>query len=199
MIDNKCFIIDDFVPLSYQDYIRDELKNMYGWKYIHSHSGKDLTYNPNDVNIKNSSGFSHLVYDYSKGPISPLFNEIRNIFLFLEQATGIVVDEVYRIKANLSLPICAIKTYNPPHTDVEEEGFFSLVYYVDDSDGETVVFDKMYGEDILNYNIVQTIKPKKGRAVLLKSHQYHASANPINFDTRYVLNFVFRGHKRENK
>ena len=195
MFEGNCLIIDNFVPLSFQDYIKDTMQNMYGWKYVPSATGKELTYDLNDSSIVDSSGFSHLIFDVNKGPVSDIFTEVRNIFLFLEQHSGYAVEDVFRIKGNLSLPISSKVTYNPPHTDVEDDGFYSLIYYVDDADGDTVIFDKFYGEDILNHKIVETITPKKGRGVLLRSNQYHASANPISCDTRYVLNFVFRMSK----
>ena len=93
---------------------------------------------------------------------------------------------VDRIKSNLNVNLTDYKeeNYQPPHMDLSLETFQSLVYYVNDSDGDTYFFD----EDL---NIVDTVSPKKNRAIVFPSNMIHAGSNPIKSGIRMVINFIF--------
>ena len=107
------------------------------------------------------------------------------ILFFLEDKTGIAPGYIMRVKSNLLFPITGTEgKYHPPHTDTNSDHALSLLYYVNDSDGPTYMFDS-------NGTVIQTIEPKKGRAVLFSSNIPHASSCPINSSKRIVINFVF--------
>ena len=74
-----------------------------------------------------------------------------------------------------------------PHVDYEEQGITTALYYVNDSDGDTVFFDD-------TYNIVQRIKPEKGKGVIFDNLIYHASTCPQVHNTRMVINFNYALH-----
>jgi hypothetical protein len=70
-------------------------------------------------------------------------------------------------------------------------GSKSLIFYVNDSDGDTVIFKNRWrntdpGELVEDIRI----KPKAGSAVLFDSDLYHASSSPTE-GIRVVLNFIF--------
>ena len=75
-----------------------------------------------------------------------------------------------------------INNYNIPHQDTENNGDTSMIYYVNDSDGNTVFFE--------NNTIVNRITPKQGDIVLFPSNLWHASCNPSKNAERIVLNVV---------
>jgi quinol monooxygenase YgiN len=82
--------------------------------------------------------------------------------------------------------------YNIPHQDAER-GCYSMIYYLDDSDGDTFLFNEYYNKDSLpdKLTVAHRVSPKKNRVVIFESDRYHASSNPrINKD-RFVINFVF--------
>ena len=60
----------------------------------------------------------------------------------------------------------------------------TFLYYVNDSDGDTIFFNK-------NKKEIKRVKPKKGTGVLFKSNTLHAGSNPINSDKRMVINYIF--------
>jgi hypothetical protein len=100
-----------------------------------------------------------------------------------------------RIKANLMFPQVnnpGKDFYSIPHIDYPQTWAKSLIYYVNDADGDTFFFDKRYvdkhhpGE----LNIVKRVTPKAGTAVLFDSMQYHASQSPT-LGKRSVINFIF--------
>lgn len=100
---------------------------------------------------------------------------------------------IVRVKVNMLIPELNIPTdtYHRPHVDHGDLEAKSLIYYVNDCDGDTVLFDKTYtGEDPGNLKIVKRISPKAGSAVLFDSNIYHASSSPTH-GPRSVINFIF--------
>ena len=96
-----------------------------------------------------------------------------------------------------------VEDYNTPHTDHDTK-HMTGIYYFDDSDGDTILFDQMddpFGEvnqritDIFTqeYSIAERIKPEKNKFVLFDGNRFHASSNPKINQYRIVLNFNFRG------
>jgi hypothetical protein len=76
------------------------------------------------------------------------------------------------------------KNYEP-HTDLPFDHMVVL-YYVNDADGETVFFDD-------NNNIIQSVEPKKGRAVLFDGKILHGGGIPtkgprciVNYDIQVI-------------
>jgi hypothetical protein len=60
-----------------------------------------------------------------------------------------------------------------------------LLYYVNNSDGETLLFDKtindigaMYLSERPDFNIANKISPKKGRILLFDGRTYHSASSP---------------------
>ena len=89
---------------------------------------------------------------------------------------------VFRIKSNLLLQTQS--KANTPHIDFSDPHTV-LLYYVNDSDGVTSFYDK-------NFNIVDTVQPKKGRMVVFDGLTYHSSTPPKINSHRCVINFNLR-------
>jgi hypothetical protein len=69
--------------------------------------------------------------------------------------------------------------YYAPHTDRPEE-HLGLIYYVNDSDGDTVFFK--------NKEIIKRVSPKKGRIVLFDGNTFHSGGFPTD-NPRCIVNF----------
>ena len=69
--------------------------------------------------------------------------------------------------------------YYAPHTDRPEE-HLGLIYYVNDSDGDTVFFK--------NKEIIKRVTPKKGRIVLFDGDTFHSGGFPTD-NPRCIVNF----------
>lgn len=101
--------------------------------------------------------------------------------------------ELERIKINLMLPKSKLNpnSYNRPHVDYPEPGMKTFLFYLNDADGDTVIFDKIFtGEDPGKLTVVERITPKANSAVLFDSYRYHASSTPT-LNKRSVINLVF--------
>jgi len=93
-----------------------------------------------------------------------------------------VKGSLYRIKLNCQYQDNrSIDKYNPIHFD-EHTPHTSLLYYINESDGDTIFFKQ--GKEI------QRVSPKKNRLVISDGPIDHCSSNPIKTELRYVLNTV---------
>jgi len=137
-------------------------------------------------------GLVHVVYDEEKGPNSPLYHPIFNTLNNFLQENNLQLDKLLRIKSNLVFKnVENSEKYHTPHID-NEENHYTLLYYVNDSDGPTYLFDNKFDGTKQNLTVIEKINPKKGRAILFDGHYYHASSNPIINDYRLVINYNFK-------
>jgi hypothetical protein len=129
------------------------------------------------------------------GKRSQFFDVVFPFFYFLEEKTGIRLAAIERIKANMLLRSSAAgvgdDAYNTPHIDIPDAGFKSLIYYVKDSDGDTVLFNETV-RDKKDLTVAKRVTPRKGKAVVFDSNRWHASSNPRQNQNRIVLNFIFQ-------
>jgi hypothetical protein len=77
--------------------------------------------------------------------------------------------------------------FHYPHVDtiVKHDVF---LYYLNDSDGDTIFFNKFFGEDTKNAKIIKTVTPKMGKAVRFNGHQFHSSYTTKKNAFRCILN-----------
>lgn len=140
-----------------------------------------------------SPQFVHFLIDTKQ--TSPVYSYIRPILYMLEDKLGKKITKICRIKINHQYPIIGFSehNYNIAHVDDSNGKLLSAVYYINDSDGDTVIFNEKYSvsADIKELTILQRIHPKAGKVIVFPSTQMHASSNPINTSSRYVINFMF--------
>ena len=116
------------------------------------------------------------------------FDQLSEIVKYLDFEN--VNYHIYRIKSNLTFNLTDYKKINhhPIHIDNETEDYKSLLYYVNDSDGDTLFFDN-------DLNIIKRVSPKKNTAILFDSNILHAGSNPIKSKKRIVVNTIFKMEK----
>ena len=116
------------------------------------------------------------------------FDQLSEIVKYLDFEN--VNYHVYRIKSNLTFNLTDYKKINhqPIHIDKDTEDIKSLLYYVNDSDGDTLFFDN-------DLNIIKRVSPKKNTAILFDSNILHAGSNPIKNKKRIVVNTIFKMEK----
>jgi hypothetical protein len=186
-------VLDNIIPPSYQDMLEELHERGLPWHYTPSTSGEDIKKDPNDERIVDFPQFHH-VYCDTDGITSPqFFPLIEPLVWFLEKTLDIRIKSFGRIKSNFMLPgNSTLDNYNVPHIDHPNEDHISMVYYVNDSDGCTRIFDKTVSEGYEKLLPIAEISPKKGRAVVFKSNRFHASTPPVNASKRMVINFVLQ-------
>lgn len=113
-------------------------------------------------------------------------------------------NRVWRIKANLYTKDGSYPEdfHHPPHVDNSEDNFRgeTFLYFVNDSDGDTFMFNehydyvrKAYGPEGFNKNFTNQLRitAEKGKSVLFPLTQCHTSSVPRSGGPRVTLNFVF--------
>jgi hypothetical protein len=141
-----------------------------------------------DEKTKDSPQLIHIVEPESKdmSVISPLIYKI-------VETVGYEV-QFQRVKINLLWPDITVKDkelYHVPHADHGRSDAKTLIYYINDADGDTVIFKNRWtGVDPGQLIVEKRIKPKAGSAVLFDSNMYHASSSPTT-NIRSVINFIF--------
>tara|TARA_R110001632_G_scaffold227033_1_gene361223 strand:+ start:81 stop:641 length:561 start_codon:yes stop_codon:yes gene_type:complete len=109
-----------------------------------------------------------------------------NILYRLAHKENLHIDTIYTGRLFMNLP-----TPNPTpdsiHIDLPYPHWVCL-YYVTDSDGDTVLFEDDRKTEI------KRITPKKGRIVFFDGSIPHHSSKPAK-NTRVIVNFDFKGYK----
>lgn len=84
--------------------------------------------------------------------------------------------------------------HHTPHVDcVENESFtnISCIYYVNDTDGPTVLYNEYSTDNPKKLTVFKKIPPKKGRLLAFHSNRYHTSSSPRRSQYRHIINMVF--------
>jgi hypothetical protein len=138
---------------------------------------------------KESSFFAHGFL--KEGQInSAWFEYFNHIVLNIQNHIDGYKDTIlHRFKANLYTLDSgySIDNYHTPHLD-GPEGYLTAIYYVNDSDGDTMFFDD-------HMNIIHRQEPKKNTLIVFPSNIFHASSPPRETKFRSNINIVFKGVK----
>jgi hypothetical protein len=183
-------IIDQAVPTS----IQELLANIALGDKINWFRSKGATYNeataqifpvtPDSLDVQQ---FTHLIYELTQ-PVSQFFPTILPVIT----AVPYTIKQLIRIKMNLCV---YVKTDNPnahgmPHVDFTEikEPLMSAIYYVNDSTGDTLIFDQRFGQKA-PLTVKTRVTPKKGRLVVFDGGLLHAGNTPRTNTPRININF----------
>lgn len=194
-------LLTNLIPEVYQEELKQTVEEI-PFYYTPSIGYNSTSLPTSGIKFLDNIGFSHgLVIEGQED--SMYWSLFRPILYFFTQKTGVKVNKVVRVRLRLTFqhPDRNEFLFNKPHTDLFEfdQPYKTLVYYINDSDGDTFIFDKFFNkEDNLN-NVLKDIDkkiifqntPKQGDAVYFDGHQYHAGNSPIKYKHRYVINFDF--------
>jgi hypothetical protein len=197
-------IIDDFLPEVYVDSIYKLMGGTeitWGFNKYSTSGDPDLDkffYAPEPT--AEHLQFRHIFIDDNKIK-SPHLQYIAPLIACYENHFG-KIKSTQRIKSNLLVPQSGPALQRPHADDMEDASFNStgyignrktLLYYVNNSDGETVLYNEHYnGSPVGELTVQQRIKPVKGRAVIFDSNQIHSACLPIDKRYRIVINCVFQ-------
>jgi hypothetical protein len=114
-------------------------------------------------------------------------------FLPVLSAMPYTIDVLIKMKINLTLPAIGANehTYGMPHTDFPNvPNNITALYYINDSDGDTVIFNELQGHRG-QLTEKARVSPKQGRLVVFKGNMIHAGNNPRTNEPRLVANINF--------
>ena len=204
---DEILLIDNVIPESYQDAIVDRVQgvNYFPWFLLHrighpDHYGKGTTPNYVDPNITDDAGFFHMAFDGDQ--YSPHFDFFRPVLDFFSEKTGIKIGRLLRVRLRYThgSTVHTEEKYAAPHVDFYTgRPYNTLVYYADDSDGDTIIFDKIFNPEEEEYNPVFSeplpellrVTPKKGQGLFFNGHRFHAGNFPVTYSSRIIINYDF--------
>jgi hypothetical protein len=183
----------NLIPLSVTNFIEDLVKNKtnhstdriappFSFFYQESMTYNEPSGNDNDVGFSNCfiADFNSLYnFDYASC--------MENILYKVCSHYNIFVNRIHEGRIFLQPP-SKFPLEQQLHVDIPDvpldAPFYSLIYYISDSDGDTVFYkgDKE----------IKRVTPKKGTTVLFDGHLFHRGIKPIN-KTKILLNFSFFG------
>ena len=189
----EILVIDDFIDLEYQEEIKDHLMGQaeingeqFPWYYI-----DDVTAAYEDGN-QGRPGLSHVYVEYKDDGTSDICSNWHDLFIpLLEQACDALEVPTARIvqgRSFLQFPLnLKSKDDDTPHIDLDEgERHIVVLYYVKDSDGDTIIYNERTESD--TYTVKQKVTPKQGRVVIFDGGQYHTAQQAIN-SVRCIVNY----------
>jgi hypothetical protein len=178
----SALLSDDFPWFYNRGYVRhglDESVGVYGNRKIQS-----------GLTSFNGNQFNHIFF--LNGEIrSNLYATIATTLL---HALPVAVEQILRVKANLVVPSIDAKpnSVGIPHVDDKSKlDSFVALYYVNDSDGDTVIFNETPDSQRFSLTEKKLVSPKKGRMVIFPGNYIHGSGVPKVSETRCVININF--------
>jgi hypothetical protein len=192
-------IVDNILPESYRQELLNVVNNNFTWNWSPSSTYEDL------------SGDHNMFWDkqmvsvlYMKGQVmNNNYSFFLPIIFILEEKLGVQMKNLYRMKVNKTFT-CPEDVYvDSWHSDHPEAGPQSILLYLDESDGGTLISNVRYkeGRDIKPIaELRKMIKPdakieyvehKTNRAVMFEANMLHHGEFPKKHKCRTVLNLVF--------
>jgi hypothetical protein len=131
--------------------------------------------------------FVHEIYQENQ-PVSKLFSVILPVIT----AIPYTIKQLIRIKMNLCIyaQMDNPDAHGMPHVDFAKtkEPLISAVYYVNESSGDTLIFDQRFGQSA-PLTVKARVTPKKGRLVVFDGTLLHAGNTPKTNAPRININF----------
>jgi hypothetical protein len=185
----------NIIDKDYQDQIYSYLTDVeFDWHFMQDTTSENGVDNNSAVDGTNTPGFGNLIY-YHKHEENPHLEFFKPLIDAVEKATNFKIDRLLRVRAGFLLNTKYIMHHQPykhntPHRDYEQE-HFTVVYYANEADGETVIFREV--EKAEKYYPLHKSLPEKGKIVLFNGLHYHASTCPKIFTKRIAITINFIG------
>ena len=189
--EGEIIVIDDFISLEYQEKIKQDLlglDNVFPWHY-----SEDVTA-AGDFDSQHRPAMSHQYVqiddDNDTSEITSVYHHLFTPLLSKAcQYLKIPETEVIQGRSFLQWPLVNIDTsvVDLPHIDLDEgDEHIVVLYYVVDSDGDTIIYNER--TESPSYTEKQRVSPKQGRVVIFEGGQYHTAAQPTK-GTRCIVNY----------
>ena len=188
-LDKDVTVIDDFIDKEYQEeiknillgtnsFIRGKVKIFqFDWYFLN-----DVTDAFSDRQQKRCA-LTHAYAGLDWGEDED--DEFNNLFLPMLSEVCKKMDfdnlKILQGRSFLQFPLnLKDKTPDTPHIDIEDKEHIVALYYVCDSDGDTIIYNerKDQGLEAKSYTIKEKVTPKQGRMVIFDGTLYHTAEQP---------------------
>lgn len=186
-------VLDDFLNPNDFHLLRSFVESMdFPWFYV-SNVSLPPGANFQDPLAVETYGYNHTVYNYEDNNQSFFFQSMPTILTTFEEKFEKKIKKLLRIRLGMKHPKLGFtkENYNLPHVDYHLP-HDTLIYYINETDGDTFIFDQTFCEEAgepNSFSVAARVNPKPNRMLYLQNGlQYHTASNPIYHDSRIVLN-----------
>ena len=191
-------VIDDFIDEEYQeqiknilignqDFLWDDRELQFDWYFI-----SDVT----DAYADRQQKRCALTHEYAGIDWEDDDDdEFNNLFIPMLSEVCKKMDfdnlKIIQGRSFLQFPLnLKDKTPDTPHIDLEDQEHIVALYYVCDSDGDTIIYNerKDQGLEAKSYTIKEKVTRKQCRMVIFDGTLYHTAEQPQN-NIRCVVNY----------
>ena len=138
--------------------------------------------------------WSHSIFhEADGGAVSSLWEPIKELFEYIFKEYGFPEAQVHRVKLN-ALNAHYTPITHAPHIDTtSSKKHFTMVLYINDSSGDTVLYEEVGPLDQgQKPTEVLRVRPEANKLLVFNSSQNHSSSTPEDVKVRYIVNAVFR-------
>tara|TARA_Y100000385_G_C12774407_1_gene500698 strand:+ start:72 stop:656 length:585 start_codon:yes stop_codon:yes gene_type:complete len=189
---DKIHIFDNFLPSKVEDEIEDKLR-LVPFRFAKNSRTEFPKIKVKDSNLTNWNRPGLLqcwTFEHGTWNICDGIQWTEDVLKYLPFNY-----ELQRVKVNFNPKVDISKDKcMHPHCDIRENGF-TAIYYINDSDGDTIIFNEKTVDPFLQgkeLSIKKRIKNKRGRLVMFNQDYLHAGMPPTISDYRAVINFNFK-------
>ena len=201
---NDIYVFDDIIEKPYQELIKetlmggenpptvDKVEECFPWYYV-----SDITDSTHEGPFQGRFGFSHVYVEAEDGICSNFHNLFSGLIQNSCKKLKMKKIDIIQGRSFLSTPTNIPKEdVDTPHYDMDAPHFVML-YYVNDSDGDTIIynektkFDTCHADDEMKFTIKKKVSPKQGRVVLFDGIHFHTAEQP-NHNLRCIVNYDLR-------
>ena len=170
-------IIDNFMPTDWWESVHKVLTgHMFSW-FLNKHTSYD------------EDEYYQMVHNYKNNDtVSNWFVMVQPMIGEFQRQTSYEIEDLNRMKSNLLFNriISEEQKQKIIHQDMIEPNYVSLIYYVKDSDGDTILYKEDKKTELMR------VQPKANRAVIFDSRIWHTGELPVKNQTRIIINSVFK-------
>ena len=199
---DEIIIFDDFIEKDYQEKIKNELFGSrekgteFPWYYIEdvtaaysdeSQHRPGLSHSYVDLPLEMTGDEDDILEPDSAGKVMSNYHKL---FVPMLKRVGFKLGlsnvRVLQGRSFLQFPVKERGEIDLPHIDISNKIHIVGLYYVIDSDGDTVIYNERKESE--TYTIKERVSPKQGRMVIFDGGLFHAAEQPLN-NTRCIINY----------
>jgi hypothetical protein len=185
-------VIDNFLThIDFKNLSSVIMGKQFPWYYTETVSAPHGLFKPDTINCKETDGFFNNIHNvFTMQEPSPAIELFGGFFHAIE-TLGYTPDDFYVLRLSMKFPKTGYtdQTYQLPHVDFTDKPHDTLIFYLNDSDGNTRIFDQYYDGSIPeNFTVKEQVKPVKNRLIKFDGFQYHTAANPVETSRRIIIN-----------
>lgn len=208
---NKIFIEEDIIDEDYSHYLYHRFTRDVEWKMNQNHpyseyeprgyeQGLILSENFNSFPIYTSNHMSHKIIDVEKEmtfgdnvswkflDVIPILHNFQKSKNFEFNYKIVNIDCSLKYKQDIKLK----DSVNQPHFNFYHEHGYTVVYFVNDSDGDLIIYnEKFQNKPNDKLTIWKKITPKRGTVVVFPSNTLHSHNFPVKNPFKITINFNF--------